>query len=116
MVCTCYSWKSSQPVKVRWPRGVPVWPQVKGSPYESTSVEILEEETLQPLDKFYSSLKQHYVLESEWLKYTELVEKYKSIEKALKEMDLKVPPPKAEENYRHLEQFWRNEGMKNLRG
>ena len=85
-------------------------------PYEYiTSVEILDEETLPPLDKFYSSLKQHNVLESEWLKYTELVEKYKSTEKALREMDLTVPPPTEEENYQYLEQVWKNEGMKNLR-
>ena len=86
-------------------------------PYEYvTSVEILDEESLPPLDKFHSSLKLHNVLESEWLKYTEYVEKYKSTEKALNEMDLTVPPPMAEENYLYLEQVWKNEGMKNFKG
>ena len=84
-------------------------------PYEYvTSVDQLHEVELVPMDAFYSSLKGRNVLEAEWIQYRSLADKYKSDERALKEMKLEQPPPTADDNYRYLQQVWQEHNMENM--
>ena len=80
-------------------------------PYEyMTSFEKLDEETLPPIEAFYSSIKKENVLESEY-KHFEKLQKEHGEETALSIMGLERKPLTAEQNYQFLKQKWAVEKM-----
>ena len=79
-------------------------------PYEwFDNFEKLNYKELPAFEYFYSSLKNCNVLEEDYIRYTNLLNEGKTHEQALEIMCLTNRPNTGEENYRELQELWKNQ-------
>lgn len=85
-------------------------------PYESVrKYSDLDRREVPAYEDYYSRLKGHNTLESERLRYEELLTSGLSKEETLKKMGLKDEPATGRDNYQKMVRIWEREGMTSIK-